>query len=224
MKKIIALVLDIILFSGIVSAQDSIRLSHKMELFKEYCIRVSNAAAQCDVDELIDCISQWEPASKPMDEYERFRYRNILLKCKTLEMMDNDITGDTSVLGHNLFMPQYVDSLIVNKCEPMEIMPPELLRGVGDLLYAIRAVKKRSKVSYTVYDCGGNVEIFVVAEKGGMINLYVTDEETSHTYSDVTPTGRSYAQLKWNMPLSGDITVTIENVSDIPISFIIVRN
>ena len=224
MKRIIqTLIVISVLFPNIVMAQDSVSLSPKMELFKEYCLRVSKAAANCDVDELIDCISQWEPDVKGK---EQFKYRNTLLNCTPMAYDTIDKSGETSIYGHNQFMPEYVDSLIVNKCMPMEIVAPPLLRSrnVFECAYLVQTIKPHGKVSYLVFDCADDIELFVVSENGGMLNLYVKDEENSHTYSDTSPDGKPCVQLKWNMYYSGDIEVTIENLSENAISFIMVMN
>ena len=211
------------LFPNIVMAQDSVSLSPKMELFKEYCLRVSKAAANCDVDELIDCISQWEPN---VNGKEQFKYKNKLLNCTPMSVSNVDNSGEASIYGHNQFMPEYVDSLIVNKCMPMEIIEPPLLRAnnLFECTYLVRAIKPKSKVSYILYDCADDIELFFVSENGGLLNLYVKDDENSKTYSDITPDGKPCVQLKWNMYYSGDIEVTIENVTDNEVSFILVMN
>ena len=218
------MVVFLMLLPSGVTAQYSVALSPKMELFKEYCLRVSKAAATCDVDELIDCISQWETDTKGK---EQFKYRNTLLNCVPMSISEIDKSGDTTIYGHNQFMPEYVDSIIVNKCMPIAIVEPPLLRATNnkfDCSYLIRAIKPHGRVSYMVYDCADDVELFAVAENGGMINLYVKDEENSKTYNDCALKGKTFTQLKWNMYYSGDIEITIENASDNEASFILVKN
>ena len=226
MNKIVwGLILSATLYPNMMLAQDSTRLSSKMEMFKEYCRRVANGFEQRNVDELIDCISQWMMPKNGKEEC--FVYRDTLLRCKPMDIEDEDFDSVIMPEGHLLFMPAYIDTLIINDFESINTFSVvSLCRGENyDCMYAIRALAAHDKASYIVYDCAKITELFVIPEFGGMINLYVEDKENSHSYSDTAPDGKMYAQLKWDIPiLSGKITVTVENVSNKEISFILVRN
>ena len=231
MKKtlLIVLILSVLPFS--IFAQD---LSPKMAAFKDFCVRTANAAVKCDVDELALCIENWEPAEtdgggKVIKE-EKFVYNNEEIKYIEFGSIENEDTANEEILGmHFGFTPYAVDNWITNKCEVVALADANMLRGdESNLEYTVRALKAHSKAVYSTRG-SGNIEVFVVAENGGKVNLSIhaveKDRSGNVKETDLTDnSGAQTAQLKWSMDRNGKIEFTVENVGDKEISFILVKS
>ncbi len=237
MKKILVIIALMVALPTVGMAQQGGELSEEMNMFKQYCKRVCYGVAKHDADWLGDCISQWTP--KTDDKEEEFIYRDTKIKYAPIDFLDVDVSNEVSLEGHFRFMPSYVDTLIANDFEPVEVAEasaaraveadgtplPTKLRNEGyNCLYTIRALKPRSKGTYLMYDCRGDMELFVAAENGGRINLRVKNKSTEQTLIDASPEGKPITQLKWQMAEPADMEVQVDNLGDKAISFIIVRN
>lgn len=212
-------------------------LSPKMAAFKEYCIRATLAAAECKVDVLEDCISNWTPPKYDANgneiKDEIFVYKNEKIVYNPLGDFNKlDTTQEASLVGHFKFLPAEVDNWIVNKCEPVELAEACLVRPIGgNCEYVVRALKPNGKATYSSRGAD-KLEIFVVAESGGKVNLsvHVAEEDIfgeivkETDLKDVVDGGREYSQLVWKMDYYGTIKITVKNTTDKEISFILVKN
>lgn len=238
MKKLafLILILSVMPFKMMAQDEPSGELSSIMSAFKDYCLRAANAAANCDVDDLAACIENWEPG-----EYDS---EGNTIKAEILNYNDEEITyinfgqldcincTQESIVGmHFGFMPQAVDSWITNHCEPTLVADAHALRAGEDaveLEFAVRALQPKGKATYTT-DGTGDIEMFVVAEKGGNINLSIHSIEKPDRNGNIKETtladnsGAQSAQLAWSMYRNGTIEFTVENTSDKEISFIIAK-
>lgn len=231
MRKTVFILLILSVMPLSIFAQE---LSPKMAAFKDFCIRTANAAAVCDVDDLAACIDNWEAGEydgngneiKP----EHFVYNNEEIKISPFSNVnDDDVTDEVIVGMHFGFTPAAVDSWITNKCEAMTLADANMMRGDEiEMEYAVRALKANSKATYSTRGSGA-LEMFVVAEKGGKVNLAVHAIEKDRSGNVLNETNISdntaaqLAQLIWTMDRNGKIEFTVENVSDKEISFIIVK-
>lgn len=219
------------------AAQTNNNLSPKMEAFKQYCENVSKAAANCDVDVLADCISQWEPAqydaTGAVITGEKFVYANEEINYTPFgSLQKNDADQEATLDGHFKFLPADVDTLIANNCEPVAIAEAHQLRaGENHCEYLVSALQAKGKASYSTRG-SGRIEMFVMPENGGKVNLSIHSIERNYkkevtgetTLSDAAPEGKDAAQLVWEMSRNGEIEFTIENTTDAEISFIVVKN
>lgn len=233
MKRTLIIVMLLVVWTAAASQTE---LSPKMAAFKEYCIRATLAAAECKVDVLEDCISNWSPPQYDANgneiKEEKFVYKNERIAYAPFGFFDKlDTTHEVSLEGHFKFLPAEVDNWIVNKCEPVELVEASLLRPIGgNCEYAIRALKPQSKAIYSTHGADG-LEMFVVAESGGKVNLsvHVAEEDIfgeivkETDLKDVVDGGREYSQLVWKMDYYGTIKITVENTTDKDISFILVK-
>lgn len=233
MKKILIALLLVVSFGESVYAQ--VELAPKTAAFKEYCIRVSLAAADCNIEQLSDCISGWKLTDSigTKKKKEKFVYKDENIVYKPMGYFSVvDTTDEISKSGHFGFIPPEVDKWITNNCTVIALDEMDLLRDLSlDCEYVVRALKPHGKAVYSTRGAG-NVELFAVAERGGKVNLSVHTVEKNFRkeivneadYEDVSPDGREYAQLIWKMTRNGDIIITVENTSDNAISFILVKN
>lgn len=231
------LILLAILIGWTAAASAQVELSPVMVAFKEFCIRGTIAAAQCKVDQLQELISGWTPAEYDADgnesEEEKFVYKNQKIDYEVLGDIDYvDTLQEVSTVGHFKFLPAEIDNWIVNQCEPIELDDIGLLRGRWsiNIEYTVRALKPKSKAVYSTHGAG-KIELLAVAEWGGKINMSAHTVEQNFKreitqesdYEDIVAGGREYSQLAFSMSRNGEITITIENTTDQPISFILVK-
>ncbi|MBR4273991.1 MAG: hypothetical protein IKQ30_14280 [Bacteroidales bacterium] len=238
MKKIVftLLILSVMSFKTMAQDEEDGELSSITSAFMDYCVRAANAAADCDVETLAACIENWEPG-----EYDS---EGNTLKAEVLTYDDEEITyinfgkldcidcSSESIVGmHFGFTPQAVDNWITNQCEPTLVADAHALRAgeeAVELEFSVRALKPNSKATYTT-DGTGDVEMFVVAEKGGNIKLSIHSIENPDRDGNIKETtladnsGGQTAQLAWSMYRNGAIEFTIENASDKETSFIVVK-
>ena len=229
-KILISLILSI---GWIQSVSAQAELSPKTAAFKEYCIRVSLAAAQCNLEQLKDCISGWKLTDTTGKKKEKFVYKNETIVYKPMgDFSTVDTTDEISRNGHLGFIPPAVDDWITKNCTVLELDEMDLLRDFSlDCEYVVRALKPHGKAIYSTRGAG-NVELFAIPENGGKLNLYVHTIEKNFRkeivnegdYEDASPEGREYAQLIWRMSRNGEIKITVENTSDKAVSFILVKN
>ena len=239
MKKFLLIILILSALPFRIMAQDEQdgELSSVMSAFRDYCLRAANAAADCDVETLSACIENWEPGKYDSEgntiKAEKLTYNDeeiTYINFGKLECID---TTKESVVGmHFGFMPQAVDNWITNQCEPTEVADAYTLRD-GDeaieLEFTVRALKPKSKAVYSTVGTG-DVEMFVVAEKGGSVKLSIHSVEKPDRNGNVKDTsladevGGQASQLTWSMYRNGTIEITVENTSDKEISFILAKN
>lgn len=217
--------------------EQQMNLSPKMAAFKEYCIRVANAAATCNTDVLTQCIEQWMPAEYDANgnvkegKEEKFVYNKELINYIQFGMLERVDTSQEAITGiHFQFIPAAVDTVIVNQCEPVELAFAHILRaGEKHLEFAVRALKAKGKATYATHGAG-QIEMFVVAENGGKINLSIHSVEKNYNGTIITNetnlsdnSGAQTAQLTWHMNRNGRIEFTVENVDEKETSFIVVK-
>ena len=213
------------------------KLSPVMVAFKEYCIRATLAAAQCNVNQLADCIANWTPpeydANGNITKDEKFVYKEQKIDYDPIEDFKLvDTLQEIPLVGHFKFLPAEVDNWIVTQCEPVELDGICMLRGRAAFHcdYQIRALAPKGKAVYSMRG-NGTAEFFAVAEAGGKINMSIHTIERNYKreilneadYEDVSANGREYAQLVFSMGRTNEIFITIENTTDKPISFILVK-
>ena len=239
MKRIFVLIIGAITMLPfcVYSQEQDIELSKPMIAFKSYCLEVRNAVQQRDLNALIECIRDWQPADTIDNKIipETFYYNNVHIVYGLLgDFTCVDSLPEIPLGKHLKFLPFDVDNMITNDFVSVEINSASLLRDKkkkSNCKYAIRTLPPKEKRTYKTFGAN-DIEMFVVAENGGLINMYVHALErnfemeiVNETFlSDTAPEGKPYAQLKWNMYYSGDIEVTVENMTDNEVSFILVRN
>lgn len=200
------------------------RLSPKMELFKEYCLKVREGVGSQDIAALEDCLK----------EFNQKTYQatggNFVYNGQTIALMkydrfyDVDTQASVPMDGHLKFDPAYVDTLLATDLQPIALEGPTLLRSDGyDCKYIHRAIAAGGKCVYKSKGSGPK-ELFVVAENGGTVNLTVKDPKNKVEVKDVSPSGKPSAEVVWSMPRFSDYSIEVENTSDQDISVIIVTN
>ena len=239
MKKFlfIILILSALPFKIMAQDEEDGELSSVMSAFKDYCLRAANAAANRDVDALAACIDNWEPGEYDSEgntiKAEKLTYNDEEITYINFGKLDCIDCASERVVGmHFGFMPKAVDSWITNQCEPTLVADAYTLRAGEEpieLEYEVRALKPKSKAVYSTVGTG-DVEMFVVAEKGGSVKLSIHSIEKPDRNGNVKDTsltddsGGQSAQLSWSMYRNGNIEITVENTSNKEISFIMAKN
>ncbi|MCR4560748.1 MAG: hypothetical protein K5685_11775 [Bacteroidales bacterium] len=231
------------------SAQTEEKLCEEMTMFKEYCFRVRNAVEKHDADELIDCIVKWQPSEFDENgketQREMFIYKNVLIeKTPFSDLQAVDTADEIPTEKHLKFLPQYVDELLVNDLETINLTSAHHLRSsinldrmtydalafVQNFLgletdskqieYTVKALKSGGKTTYKTSG-KGRVEMFAVSENPGTLNFYVKSPKL--VLEDSAPNGKAQAELVWRMSSDGEFEFTIENKSEKPQSFIVAK-
>ena len=208
-------------------AQDS-GLSPKMELFKEYCIRIRNGIETRNADELLDCISEYEPG-KYADGL--FSYKGTEIRLASFERMTkiSGSTNDTVLDRHYSFEPKDIDRILVAEFMPINLYEAPLLRVTPhDCQFTQRIIAPDETAKYSSRGSGPK-EMFIVAESGGFINLTVKtvkagDNAAETVVADTATGGKLCVEAVWNMERFGEYIIEIENCTDREINVIIVHN
>lgn len=220
MKKISLMsILFLHIFAGISVAQESV-LSKQMAIYRDFCLKVREGVELKDVQILKECIAEWNGDAS-----------TVTFQGQTVQLTDfdrfyvMDDSDETTLEGHLLYRPEFVDSLIVYDINLANhyIEKPLTMRTSYDCKFVHRALAPRGKGVYSSKG-SGNRELLVVAENGGAVNLYVSDERNNIQRSDASSQGKTAAWVCWEMDRFGTYTITIENISDKEISFVIVSN
>ncbi len=218
MKKFLFLLLVI---PSALWAQDE-ALSPKMELFKEYCLRVRDGIENNNISELKECVAGYEKANYKKNKSFIYGDSKINLLSMDYFAIKDSVEAD-SMGAHLRFTPDYVNAYIIANLMPVKIKEPSRLRGFYDCKYTHEAIKAGGKCKYEISKHGDeNVELFVVAENGGLINLRVLGKKDKLIVENIE--GKPFAQAKWKMPCDEEFSIEVENVSDKDISVIIVSN
>ncbi|WP_251967460.1 hypothetical protein NEE14_014980 [Parabacteroides sp. AD58] len=224
MRRIICLLFCLCNLSVWLGAQTA-PLSAKMELFKDYCLRIRYGVASKNLDELVDCLKEYNA-----EEYNSsgglFVYKGEKIGLTAFDRFSllKDLSpGDIPLGQHLQFEPSYVDTLVSMDLQPVELEEASLLRSEFDCRYTQRAIAAHSKCTYCTKGSGPK-ELFVVAEADGMINLTVNDVRNNQVLKDVSSGGKPSAQVCWEMKNFGEYTIEVVNLSDKDISVIIVGN
>lgn len=225
----IILILSVLPFE--IMAQGNNQLSSEMAAFKEYCIRVANAAATCNTDELSACIENWEPGEYDSDGYEInpeiLTYNDVEITYSHFSDLETKDAASEVIQGiHFGFTPKAVDKWITNHCEVMEVADANQLRGDAvQLEYTVRTLPAHTRATY-ITQGGDDVEMFVVAEKDGKIrfSIHAVEQGGDNKVTDLADnSGAQSAQLAWSMYYNGSIEFTVENVGNKEVSFIVAK-
>lgn len=145
---------------------------------------------------------------------------------KTLTLAPVNTKHQVPLKGHLLFNTAFLDSLLLHNFDFSLIQVEGAFKmrgGEGSLRCAHQAVAAQNSVSYSVM-AQGVQELMVIAEDKGFINLYVNDVANGKLLEDKAEGGKQVCRLKWNVEKVSNLEIKIENISEVPISFIVLSN
>ena len=195
-------------------------LSKKMATYRNFCLKVREGVELKNVQTLKECIAEWT------GDINTIIYQNDTVRITDFDRFSvTDGSNEVGLNKHLLYRPEFIDSLIVYDIGFANnyIEKPLLLRASYDCKLVHRALAPHSKGTYSSKGSGKR-ELLVVAENGGIVNLYVNDEKNGIHVSDTSPQGKAAAWVCWEMDSFGIYTITVENTSDKEISFVITSN
>lgn len=124
--------------------------------------------------------------------------------------------------GHLVYDPVSLDSILVCdfSFDPIKINPPELLRGESPhIFYINKALRAKGYASFEFIG-SGCMELSAVSEFFSDISVTIENENDNTVYgTGIYGKGISYA--KWNLSKFSKFKVTIYNLSEKDISFVI---
>lgn len=200
------------------------KLSPKMELFKEYCLKVREGIGSQDIATLEDCLKEFNQKTYNATGGNFVYNGQTIALTKYDRFYKVDTLASVPMGNHLKFDPAYVDTLLATDLQPVALEEPTLLRSDGyDCMYIHQAIAAKGKCVYQAKGSGAK-ELFVVAENGGTINLVVKNPKNKVEVKDASSAGKPSAEVTWSMPRFSDYSIEVENTSDKDISVIIVTN
>lgn len=161
-------------------------------------------------------------ADKVMQAMERISE----IPFRQLTLTPVDAEGAAPLRGHLQFNAAYLDSLLLHDLDMglIQVEGAFAMRGGSDALRcAHHAVEAGRSLTFTM-QAAGMQRLLVVAESGGLVNLYVDDEANGRKLRDATDEGKEACRLDWRLAKAGTLCFTVENKSDHAVSFIVVSN
>lgn len=145
---------------------------------------------------------------------------------RQLTLTPVDTEGAAPLRGHLQFNAAYLDSLLLHDLD-MGLIQMEgafKMRGGSDALRcAHHAVESGHSLTFAM-QAAGMQRLLVVAESGGLVNLYVDDKANGRKLRDATDEGKEACRLDWRLAKAGTLCFTVENKSDHAVSFIVISN
>lgn len=191
-------------------------LSPETTAFRTYCISVATGVKNKNVALLEKCL-------------DSYSYTCVSLE-KRASFVKMDSTAETNCRNHCLFMPEYVDDMLVSM-ETVKLRPASFLRDEDgiDFYYYVGALKPKSCATYSV-EGTGDVEIFAVSEQCGGLNLRAVSVVQQKKGAPIVemefksiPNGmQTSPYLSWYMYNESKIEISVENTSEEDVSFILV--
>ena len=161
-------------------------------------------------------------ADKVMQAMERISE----IPFRQLTLTPVDAEGAAPLRGHLQFNAAYLDSLLLHDLDMglIQVEGAFAMRGGSDALRcAHHAVESGHSLTFTM-QAAGMQRLLVVAESGGLVNLYVDDETNGRRLDDATKAGKAACRLDWTLEKAGTLRLTVENKSNRAVSFIVVSN
>ena len=205
--KIVSILFLSLFFTCGIRAQE---LSEGLKKIKDICLLVRQGVTQKDKYTIMESI----------DELHSLRWTEFI-RFKTIEPSE-----ESSLKGHLQFTPAFLDSLLLYQFD-FNLVPSDLhaMRRPGsmDFHYIHKALAPRATGIYQIKG-GGEMELLVVAEQKGLIQVSIEDNVNNLRLHDGSDTGKEACELVWKMEKPAEFQIKIENKTDMPISFIIVSN
>lgn len=144
-----------------------------MATYRNFCLKVREGVELKNVQTLKECIAEWT------GDINTIIYQNDTVRITDFDRFSvTDGSNEVGLNKHLLYRPEFIDSLIVYDISFANnyIEKPLLLRASYDCKLVHRALAPHSKGTYSSKGSGKR-ELLVVAENGGIVNLYVNDEK-----------------------------------------------
>ena len=199
-------------------------LDPAMQAYLDFCLLEREALSSNPIDcaKLERCIEE--------GDRDNFVFNDQTIHLAPNATFRSITTRDSvSMSGHAVFKPWFVDSILVSCIMPDELIDePTLKRGADENCFAEhRALKAHGKGTYT-FQGTGDMQLFVVADNGGLVRVRANNPRSASYKFDhraEATVERPAAVLRWDMgDAEGDIIVTVENLSDKPVGFVIATN
>lgn len=214
-KSIILLNLLLILLAGNAQNFPVENLNDNMQRFYKGCMALREGVIRKNVISLDRAIELLDEEPQNVDRIQLY----------PLLMENIDTVNQVSMKGHMYYSAEYADYFKETMGVGTFNESAEALRSTPtNCQIAHRAVKAKSKVRYQVRMAGDCV-LYVVAEIGGSIQVSAKVGEGETIVGEPFENG-SVSYLKWTMDSFPPqmVTLTVENISDENISFVIASN
>lgn len=199
-------------------------LDPAMQAYLDFCLLEREALSSSPIDctKLERCIEE--------GDRDNFVFNNQRIRLAPNATFRTIASRDSvSLTGHAIFKPWYVDSVLVSCIMPDELIDePTLKRGADENCFVEhRALKAHGRATYS-FEGTGDMQLFVVADNGGLVRVRVSNGRqtaTKFAYRAEATDEHPAAVLRWDMgDDEGDIIVTVENLSNKPVGFVLATN
>ena len=214
-KRIVILTLCVAMTSAIYAQHPA--LDRPLKAYLDFCLAEREALNPLDCSKLERCIEESDAIS--------FVYHGtkiVLAENSTFK----DLTCDTvSMKNHAFFRPEYIDSVLIDCVVPENIDEPTMKRGTENCYIQHRALEALGKGVYS-YEGAGDMQLFVVADYGYVRVTVCNEAGAAQSFNMTAESTESFpaAVLKWEMSDVGKVIITIENMSEKPVGFVIASN
>lgn len=192
-------------------------LDDALQAYLDFCLAERAALKPLDCQKLEACIAESDATS--------FRYHGttiVLGENSTLEDLGTEQVEP--LRGHAFFRVEYIDSVLTDCVMPENIDEPVMKRGEENCFIVHRALAAHGKGVYR-FEGADDMQLFVVADFGHVRVSVRNEEGSNEAFSQTAESNNSLeaAVLKWKMN-AGKILVTVENLADTEIGFVIASN
>ena len=193
-------------------------MDRPLHAYLDFCLTEREALNPLDCRKLEKCIEESDATAF------RFQNTDIVLGANTT-FKDLEEGKAPWLPRHAYFYPEYVDSILMSCVLPENIDEPVMKRGSENCFIQHRALEGHQKGVYS-YEGEGDMQLFVVADYGHVKVSVSNETGAAHPFdlsaesTDALPA----AVLQWEMPDAGKVIVTVENLSDQSIGFVVASN
>ena len=219
MRKLLT-TLCALLLSAVGAQSQTPTFDAPVQAYLDFCLQARTAMAQRDVAKLEECLAESDKANFV------FHGTNIKLSPNaSFEAVDS--AALVSMEGHQVFETWYVDSLLLGIENPSIIDAPVMKRAtVNNCFVEHRAIDAHGKCVFK-YEGGGDMQLFALAERDGLLRVTVENVKGAAEKFHHTATGTAdspAAKLQWQLENDGQVLLTVENLGDKAVSFVVASN
>lgn len=200
---------------------NNVSLDAPMQSYLDFCLEERAAAYP-----VLNC-QRMEQLVEESDRY-RFLYKgNEIILSPNMTLTEESENSVVSTKGHLLFQPDFIDSVLVECSMPDIIGELTVMRGGESNCFITHHMLDAHAIGKYSYIGSGDMQLFAVADNGGLVKLTVSSgsgAKETFKYQDTATEKHPAAVLHWLMQSEGKVCVTVENISDHPVRFVLASN
>lgn len=190
-----------------------------LQAYLEFCLSQREAMQKKSTDQLRECIEE--------STQSEFRFNDVRILMQELgdDLEEVIVPGVPKVSME--YTPDYVDQLLMHDTDYRddELEGPALMRDAeaANCLYTHKALGPKQAGVYRI-QCAGENRLICVPSPDGLVSVNVSSESGMDEPLNLDNTAtdeRPYTDIAWEMDDEGSVLITVRNLSDKPISFVL---